>query len=94
MVVLESMLHSLPMVLSELTGPRTIVGQSNSAIMVPPENPLLLADALERLILDKQLAKTLACNAFNRVHAFSNQEVGPVLQKALAQLCNNMAFCA
>lgn len=87
MVVLESMLHSLPMVLTDLSGPREISGHSDSAIFVPPNDPIQMADGLERIIYDKTLSNELAFNAFNRVHDFSCQKIGPILQETLHNIC-------
>lgn len=83
MVVLEGMLHSLPMVLTDLTGPQNIIGETSSALMVPPEDPITLADALQKLITDKTLAQTLSKKAFERVQAFSNPRIAPILDHAL-----------
>lgn len=87
LVVLESMRNSLPMVLTELSGPAEIVGQSQCAIMVPPNEPLRMADALEQLIKDKKLAKSLGERAFNRVVDFSNENIGPILHGVLEDVC-------
>ena len=88
MVVLEGMRHSLPMVLTDLSGPGGIVGDSDCALMVPPNNPLHMADALERVICDKLLAYKLAENAFKRVHYFSEESVGPKLHSTLEAICS------
>lgn len=87
LVVLESMMHSLPMVLSELSGPLEIVADSKSAIMVPPCDPQSMADGLARLINDKNLVKELSFNAFERVQYYSNQNVGPILHNVLEEVC-------
>ena len=87
LVLLESMMHSLPMVLSRLSGPLEIVGPSESALFVEPEDPICLADALERVIKDNLLARSLAANAFQRVQMFSSHHVGPMLQGVLRQVC-------
>jgi glycosyltransferase involved in cell wall biosynthesis len=89
LVVLESMMHSLPMVLSELSGPTEIIGNSESAIFVEPENPISFADGLEHIICNKNYAKQLSYNAFQRVQQFSNRNVGPLLHNVLTQICNN-----
>lgn len=89
MVVLEAMMHSLPMVLTDLSGPKEIVGSSESAILVPPNDPLRMADGLERILYDRKLAKELASNAFNRVQYFSSKNVGPVLHETLQKICHN-----
>jgi len=89
LVVLESMMHSLPMVLSALSGPLEIIGNSESALMVQPSDEQGLADGLERVILDKNLRKQLGFNAFKRVQDYSNESVGPILQKVIEQVCHN-----
>ena len=50
LVILESMVHSLPMVLSELSGPLEIINNSQSAIMVPPCDPISMADVLRAIV--------------------------------------------
>ncbi|KTD34387.1 CapM protein, capsular polysaccharide biosynthesis [Legionella moravica] len=89
LVVLESMMHSLPMVLSRLSGPLEIVGDSQSALMVPPEDPISMADALERVITEKHLARQLAYNAYQRVQHYSNSIVAPILHNVLESVCRN-----
>lgn len=83
MVVLESMIHSLPMVLSDLSGPREIIDNSDSALLVTPGDPISMADGIQRIIDDKNRAKKLAQNAFLRVQHYSSKNVGPVLQEVL-----------
>lgn len=88
LVILESMMHSLPMVLSKLSGPLEIISDTESALLVPPEDPVSMANALERIIKDKQLAHQLAYNAFQRVHYYSSQNISPILQNVLETVCN------
>ncbi|KTD49313.1 glycosyltransferase family 4 protein [Legionella quateirensis] len=88
LVVLESMMHSLPMVLCKLSGPIEIVGDSQSALLVPPEDPISMADALEQIIAEKHLAKQLAFNAFQRVQRYSSKNVAPILHNVLNTVCN------
>lgn len=89
LVILESMVHSLPMVLSKLSGPLEIVGSSNSALLVPPENPDQLANALEQVINNHQLASELSMNAFQRVQDYSSARLAPLLQETLEKICRN-----
>ncbi|MBA2650955.1 MAG: glycosyltransferase family 4 protein [Tatlockia sp.] len=89
LVILESMIHSLPMVLSRLSGPLEIIGDSNSAVLVPPEDPIKLADGLEQVIQNKQLANLLSRKAFQRVQYYSNERVAPLLQETLERICHN-----
>ena len=89
LVVLESMKHSLPMVLSELSGPLEIVSNSESALFFPPADPIRLADSLERIIKDKKLAKQLGANAFQRVQYYSCHNIGPILHNVLDTVRSN-----
>lgn len=88
LVILESMMHSLPMVLNALSGPLEIIGDTKSAIMVPPCNPKSMADGIARIINDKNLAKELSLNAFERVQYYSSDRVGPLLHKVLERICS------
>ncbi|CCD10278.1 glycosyltransferase family 4 protein [Legionella pneumophila] len=88
LVVLESMMHSLPMVLTRLSGPLEIAGNSGCALFVPPEDPVSMADGLERLLRDKDLSKQLALKAFQRVQHYSSTKVAPMLHKVLEKICD------
>jgi glycosyltransferase involved in cell wall biosynthesis len=89
LVILESMMHSLPMVLSDLPGPREIIAQSECALFVPPEDAMSLANSLERLIKDQELRKKMAHNAFNRGQNYSVERVGPQLHDVLLRVCDD-----
>lgn len=52
MVVLEGMLHSLPIVACAIGGPAEILRNEGTALLVPPRNPSALGRALVRLIKD------------------------------------------
>ena len=86
LVILEAMMHSLPMVLTELSGPLEIVADSKSAIFVTPASPNEMADALQNLINDKTRAYELAANAFKRVQYYSSRNVGPILHNVLEKV--------
>ncbi len=88
LVVLESMMHSLPMVLTELSGPVEIVADSDSALFVPPADPSRMADGLQNLINNKNRSRELAANAFQRVQHYSSHNVGPMLHNVLERVCH------
>jgi glycogen(starch) synthase len=50
MVVLEGMLHGLPIVASAIGGPAEILKDAHTGLLVPPRNPRALADAISRLV--------------------------------------------
>lgn len=86
LVVLESMVHSLPMVLSKLSGPLEIIGDSESALFAEPNNPISMADALEQIICDKKLARQLGARAFQRAQCYSSSTIGPLLHEILSKI--------
>lgn len=89
LVVVESMMHSLPMVLTQISGPLEIIGGTESAVLVPPSDSIGLADGLERIICDSGLAKKIAFNAFQRVQFYSSKSVGPILHEVLTEVCQS-----
>jgi glycosyltransferase involved in cell wall biosynthesis len=92
LVILESMMHSLPSVITDLPGPREIIAHSDSALFVPSEDPITMANGLERLIKDKALTKKLSINAFKRVQEYSITSVGPLLHEVLEQVCRSYSY--
>ena len=92
LVILESMIHSLPSVITDLPGPREIIAHSDSTLFVPSEDPISMANSLERLITDKELAKKLSLNAFNRVQDYSLASVGPLLHEVLEKVCRAYSY--
>ncbi len=89
LVILEAMMHSLPLVLTDLPGPREIIAQSESALFTPSENPITMADNLEQLILNKELSNKLALNSFKRAQDYSLSSVGQLLHEVLERVCHN-----
>ncbi len=59
---LESMACGVPLVASEVGGTRDLVEDGENGLLVPPEDPRALADAIQRVYEDGQLRKVLAEN--------------------------------
>jgi len=60
-VVLEAMTLGVPTVVTDCpSGPSEILDKGKYGILVPPDNPDALADALIRVLRDKELRKTLS----------------------------------
>lgn len=83
LVVIEAMMHSLPMVLTKTTGAEAIIADTGAALLVPIENPISLADALEKIITDKLLARRLSMAAVARAKDYSLPTLAEVLQSVL-----------
>jgi glycosyltransferase involved in cell wall biosynthesis len=67
--LLESMACGTPVVTSNISAMPEVVG--DAGILVEPNEPLGIAEAVYRLISDKQLAKELTSLGFQRVHCFT-----------------------
>jgi glycosyltransferase involved in cell wall biosynthesis len=69
MVLLEAMAAGKPVVASNAGGPVEIIRDGVDGVLVPPGDPALLADALERLITDAGCRSALGRAAVERVRA-------------------------
>ncbi|KFD41296.1 hypothetical protein DK28_0210530 [Peptococcaceae bacterium SCADC1_2_3] len=67
--ILEAMACGTPVVTSNISAMPEVVG--DAGILVEPNDPLGIAEAIYRLISDKQLAKELTSLGFQRVHCFT-----------------------
>jgi glycogen(starch) synthase len=67
MVVLEGMLHGLPIIATHVGGPSAILEDGRTGLLVPPFHPKALAGALLRLIKDPELRCRLGAAAAEEV---------------------------
>jgi glycosyltransferase involved in cell wall biosynthesis len=66
LVVLEAMAARKPIVATAVDGTKEAVIHGHSGLLVPPQNPGALAEAILQVSRDKALALFLAKNAYNR----------------------------
>jgi glycosyltransferase involved in cell wall biosynthesis len=86
-VVLEAMAAALPVVSTSIAGVPEMVAEGVTGLLVPENQPGALADALERLCLDRALARSLGEAGRERaVRVFRIEESGQRL-RALFQRC-------
>lgn len=64
---LEAMRAGVPVVLTDTTGNRDCVHDQVSGRLVPPDDPLAIAEAIDSLIVDRAHAASLAAAAARRV---------------------------
>jgi glycogen synthase len=69
-VVLEAMAYALPVVATDVDGNRDVIGDERTGVLVPPEDPALLAAALRRLLTEASLRLRLGTAA--RAHVVRN----------------------
>lgn len=70
-VLLEAMAAQTPIVASDLPGYRNVARPSVDAVMVPPGDPVALADALRVVLTDSALAAELVAAGELRANEFS-----------------------
>ncbi len=69
-VVAESMAAGLPIVATDIAGHRSVVGDRENAMMVPPKDEAALADALRTLIEDPALRERLGNAARDKAEEY------------------------
>jgi glycosyltransferase involved in cell wall biosynthesis len=80
--LMEAMSLGVPCVSTSVAGIPELIRAGVDGLLVPPANPLALADALESLVLDGDLRKSLGTSARQRVISQYNL---PLNQELLAQ---------
>lgn len=71
LVALEALACGVPVVASAVGGLPEIVIHGECGLLVPPDNPRQLAEALVALLCNQQLRRTLAQGALRRAQGFS-----------------------
>ena len=83
-VLMEAMALETPVIVTGSGGVPELVEQGRDGLLVPPENPRALADALEKVARDGGLAATLAQSARKRVtEGFGSQRSAKALLRLI-----------
>ncbi len=91
---LEAMACGTPVIGANVGGIKYSVVDGETGALVPPENPLALAEKIEELTQDRALLKQMGVKALKRVNTYFTwitvaQKVGNLYQKMIA-VSNNM----
>ncbi len=73
--LLEAMASGLPCVATDVVGCREAVADGQSGVLVPPRDPVALADALERLVADPALRARMGAAGRARAETLFADEV-------------------
>ncbi len=69
LVILEAMSLGRPVIATDAGGPREIVEQGVTGLLVPPSDPPALAAAIRRLFADRQATQAMGQRGLERFHA-------------------------
>ncbi|WAU84392.1 glycosyltransferase family 4 protein [Streptomyces sp. Qhu-G9] len=88
MVMIEAMSHSLPVVAFDCpTGPSDVLTHEVDGLLVPPEDPDALADAMARLMGDRALRADLGVAALLTAASYGPDAVRPHWEALFGELC-------
>ncbi len=92
-VIVEAMGCGLPIVSTRVAGVPEMVDDGRTGFLAPEKNTGALADAIERLILDPQLAQRLGdAGRLTAVERFAVERTAGELRALLARECRGGAF--
>ena len=86
-VLVEAMAAGLPVVCTDIPGYREVVRDDSDGLLVPPNDPIALADAIARVLSDPTLASTLAVAGRTRAAEYSWESVLPRLETVYDRVC-------
>lgn len=78
LVLLEAIAYGVPIVSTEVEGPREIIQQGESGLLAAPRNPEALADAMQQMLADPARARLMAQAAL----AHARREYSPAAMAA------------
>ena len=86
-VLIEAMACGVPVVAADCpVGPRVILQGGDCGLLVPPEDPAALAQAMDRVLGDKPLAGRLAAAGRKRAQEYTVSRTVRVFQEQFAEL--------
>jgi glycosyltransferase involved in cell wall biosynthesis len=86
-VLLEAMAHAVPVVAVGDAGPRDIVDDGRTGVLVPSPHPTLLADALEPLVDDAERRRAMgACGRERYLREFTAERMAETLLERLDEV--------
>jgi len=84
--ILEAMAVGLCIISTNVGGIPHLLENEKDALLVPPDNPEDMANAIHRVLSDSELAKNLSINARKKVEKFDWEEIYPLWEKLLRNI--------
>jgi len=85
-VILEAFAHSKPVIISDLLGPREIVEPDVNGLIFKPGNTIELAEKIEFLLNNRDIAQTIAKNGFEKVKAYDIENIASRINNVISFL--------
>ncbi|HEX3723208.1 MAG TPA: glycosyltransferase, partial [Nitrolancea sp.] len=85
-VVLEAMASGRPVIATRIGGNPEMVVDGETGVLIPPEDPAALRDAIERLLTDQALMKEMGEAGKRRVVAFQSDSVITRIEEVYASV--------
>lgn len=86
MVLLEAMAAGLPVISADCpTGPAEVLAGGKYGILIPPNDPTALANALRRILLDARLRECFVEAGAKRIYDFAPDRVVPAWEQLLSE---------
>ena len=91
--LLEAAACARPLIATDVPGCRALVRDGENGLLVPPRDPVALADAIERLAADGGLRRTYGAAARRDVEArLSQDRIAAVVQRLYAEVLGDPAL--
>jgi len=90
LVILEAMACGTPVVASKVGGIPSVVRDGEDGLLVPPNNPEKLADAIIYLLENEDVRKKLGENARKRAGNYSWEKIAEMTEKVYEQVINKL----
>ncbi|QBI53110.1 glycosyltransferase family 4 protein [Streptomonospora litoralis] len=87
MVVIEAMAHALPVVSFDCpTGPADVITDGKDGLLVPPKNIDALAEAISKMMADRELRSAMGAEALKTAESYGPQTVHPMWEELFSDL--------
>lgn len=94
LVLVEAMALGKPLVVTDSGGPRDIVENETSGLLVPPADAPALARSIKRVLSDPRLAARLAAGAKLRAHSFDERRMAEQFSRLLWDVAGHSSHAA
>ena len=86
LAVVEALDRGIPVVASSADGPNAILAAGKNGLLVPPEEPAALADAIACVLTDRSLAARLREEGPRRARRFSERRMGSAFERLISEV--------